>query len=76
MAQYEVVRNGEEEASTSLRQDLRENLEMCFMTIEAGGTHLVGEGQSIMRHPLFVGDNYAYWKIRIMLFIQATDYEA
>ena len=29
-----------------------------------------------MRPPLFVGDNYAYWKTRMRLFIQGTDYEA
>ena len=46
------------------------------MTIEAGTTYLVDERQSIVKPPLFVGDNYAYWKIRIKLFIQATDYEA
>ena len=29
-----------------------------------------------MRPPLFVGDNYAYWKIKMRLFSQGTDYEA
>ena len=48
---------------------------MCLMVFEASGTHLVGEGQSIVRPPLFVGDNYAYWKTRMRLFIQANDYE-
>ena len=46
------------------------------MAIEAGSTNLVGEGQSIVRPPLFVGDNYTYWKTRMRLFIQATVYEA
>ena len=29
-----------------------------------------------MRPLLFVGDNYAYWKRMMRLFIQANDYEA
>ena len=29
-----------------------------------------------MRPFLFIGDNYAYWKTRMRLFIQGTDYEA
>ena len=45
------------------------------MAFEVNGTHLVGEGQSIVRPPLFVGDNYAYWKTRMRLFIQANDYK-
>ena len=29
-----------------------------------------------MKPLLFIGDNYAYWKKRMRLFIQGTDYEA
>ena len=68
-----VVRRGEEEASTSSKLD--KNEEICLMAFEVSGTHLVGERQSIVRPPLFVGDNYAYWKTRMRLFIQANDYE-
>ena len=75
MAQYDVMRKGEEEASTSSRRDTTDNEELCLMAIEAISTHLVGEGQSIVRPLLFVGDNYTYWETRIMLFIQETDYE-
>ncbi|KAK9034020.1 hypothetical protein V6N11_050199 [Hibiscus sabdariffa] len=32
------------------------------------------EGQSISKPPFFNGANYPYWKNRIMLFIQSTDY--
>ena len=35
----------------------------------------MGEGQSTVRPPLFVGDNYTYWKTRMKLFIQASDYK-
>ena len=49
---------------------------MCLMAIEASPTHLVGEGQSIVRPPLFNGENYAYWKTRMRQFIQANDYKA
>ena len=45
------------------------------MALEADSNHLVGEGQSTVRPPLFVGENYAYWKTRMKLFIQASDYE-
>ena len=45
------------------------------MAFEVNETHLVGEGQSIVRSPLFFGDNYTYWKTRIRLFIQANNYE-
>ena len=48
---------------------------MCFMALEADSNHLVGEGQSTVRPPLFFVDNYAYWKTRMKLFIQASDYE-
>ena len=67
MAQESVVRRGEEIASTSGCE------EMCLMAIENSGNHLVGEGQSTMRPPLFIGDNYTYWKIRMRLFIQGID---
>ena len=46
------------------------------MAFKANTTHLVGECQSIVRPLLFVGENYAYWKTRMRLFIQAIDYEA
>ena len=46
------------------------------MAIEASSTHLIGEGQSIVRPPLFKGENYAYWKTRMRFFIQANYYEA
>ena len=49
---------------------------MCLMAIEASPTHLVGEGQSIVRPLLFNGENYAYWKTRMRQFIQANDYKA
>ncbi|KAL4335130.1 hypothetical protein GQ457_07G007280 [Hibiscus cannabinus] len=32
------------------------------------------EGQSISKPPFFNGANYPYWKNRMMLFIQSTDY--
>ena len=48
---------------------------MFFMAFEADSNHLVCEGQPTIRSPLFVGDNYAYWKIGMKLFIQANDYE-
>ena len=58
MAQDCVVRKGEKKVSTSSRIDTNEK--MCLMEFEASGTHLVEERQSIVRPPLFVGDNYAY----------------
>lgn len=33
------------------------------------------EGQSTNRPPLFSGSNYNYWKARMRIYIQATDYE-
>ncbi|KAG8499227.1 hypothetical protein CXB51_005730 [Gossypium anomalum] len=36
---------------------------------------ILGEGHSTIRHPLFNGTNYSYWRIRMKLFIQANDYE-
>ena len=70
------MRRGEKIASTSSSQVINGNEEICVMAIENGENHLVGEGQSIVRPSLFVGDNYTYWKIRMRLFIQGTDYEA
>ncbi|KAK8718175.1 hypothetical protein V6N13_045418 [Hibiscus sabdariffa] len=32
------------------------------------------ESQSISKPPFFNGANYPYWKNRMMLFIQSTDY--
>nr|KYP73701.1 hypothetical protein KK1_006349 [Cajanus cajan] len=32
-----------------------------------------GEGASIYRHPVFNGENYVYWKIRMRIFIEAID---
>ena len=57
--------------STISQQDTQE---MCLMAFEADANHLMGEVQSTVRPPLFVGDNYAYWKTRMKLFIQASDY--
>ena len=34
-----------------------------------------GEGTSINRPPLFNGEGYAYWKVRMKIFIQAIDME-
>ena len=45
------------------------------MALEADSNHLMGEGQSTVRPPFFVGDNYAYWNTRMKLFIKASDYE-
>ena len=72
MAQQCVVRMEEEYASTISQQDIQE---ICFMTFEADANHLVGERQSTVSPFLFVGDNYAYWKTRVNLFIQASDYQ-
>ena len=72
MAQQCVERRKEELGPTISQRNTQE---MCFMALEADSNHLVGEGQSIVRPPLFVGDNYAYWKTRMKLFIQASDYE-
>ena len=38
------------------------------------GTHLA-EGQSTTRPPLFNGENYNYWKVRMMIYIQANSYK-
>ena len=63
----------EKHAPTISQQNTQE---MCLMALKTDANHLMGEGQSSVRPPLFVGDNYAYWKTRIRLFIQANDYEA
>ena len=76
MAQKYVVKGNEELPATNSRQDTRKDEEMCLMAIKASLTHLVGEGKSIVRPPLFNGENYAYWKTRMRLFIQANDYDA
>ncbi|KAG2727786.1 hypothetical protein I3760_01G174400 [Carya illinoinensis] len=34
-----------------------------------------GEGQSSSRPPLFCGDNYSFWKVRMRIFIQAQGRE-
>ena len=54
MAHNYKVKRDEELVSTSLRQEISESQEMCLMAIEAGGTHLVVERQSIARFPLWV----------------------
>ncbi|KAL4386121.1 hypothetical protein GQ457_09G000070 [Hibiscus cannabinus] len=33
------------------------------------------ESQSITKSPFFNGDNYPYWKNRMMLFIKSNDYQ-
>ena len=33
------------------------------------------EGQSIIRPPFFDGANYSYWKERMQIFIQSTNYQ-
>ena len=32
-----------------------------------------GEGSSINRPPVFSGEGYAYWKVRMKIFIEAID---
>ena len=34
-----------------------------------------GEGQSSSRPPLFCGDNYSFWKVRMRIFLQAQGRE-
>ncbi|EOY08676.1 Uncharacterized protein TCM_023672 [Theobroma cacao] len=36
---------------------------------------IVTEGQSIYRHSLLDGSNYAYWSTRKSIYIRALDYE-
>src|SRR5215475_1950824 len=35
----------------------------------------LSEGQSTTRPPFFNGENYPYWKERMRIFIQSTDYQ-
>nr|KYP36605.1 hypothetical protein KK1_042263 [Cajanus cajan] len=39
----------------------------------ANNNLLYGEGESIHRPPVFNGENYVYWKIRMRIFIEAID---
>ena len=39
----------------------------------ASSTFFLGEGASINRPPYFNGDCYAYWKIKMKIFIQSQD---
>ena len=64
MAQQCEERMEKEHAPTISQQNIQE---MCCMTLEADANHLIGEGQSTVRPPLFFGDNYAYWKTRMKL---------
>ena len=59
-AQESIMRRGEEITLTNSSQVTNGYEEMCLMAIENSGNHLVGEGQSIVRPPLFISDNYAY----------------
>ena len=72
MAQQCVERMEQEHAPLISQRNTHE---MCFMALEANTTQLVGEGQSTVRPLLFVGENYAYRKTRMQLFIQTSDYE-
>ena len=45
------------------------------MAYNGVATNSVSEGHSTVRPPFFDEDNYSYWKTRMMLFIQANDYE-
>ena len=33
------------------------------------------EGQHVARPPLLTGDNYSYWKNRMISFLQGIDYD-
>ena len=55
MAQSCVIRRGEEEASTSGRQ------ETCFMAFEANSTHLVGE--TLHKAPRIDKFEFCQWKL-------------
>ena len=33
------------------------------------------EGQSIARPPMFNGNNYAYWKVRMGIYLSSVDYD-
>ena len=37
--------------------------------------HTLAEGQSTTQPPFFNGVNYSYWKERMRIFIQSTDYD-
>ena len=54
---------------------LKRQDKVCLMALETNANVIGLEGHSIMRPPLFNGDNYSYWKTRMRLFIQANDYE-
>ena len=56
-------------------QKMKSQDEVYFMAFETNANAIGLEGHSIMRPPLFNGDNYSYWKIRMRLFIQVNDYE-
>ena len=36
---------------------------------------MLPEGNSATRPPLFNGNNYGYWKVRMIIFLQSMDYE-
>ena len=36
---------------------------------------MLPEGNSTTRPPLFNGNNYGYWKVRMIIFLQSMDYE-
>lgn len=33
------------------------------------------EGQSIARPPMFNGNDYAYWKVRMGIYLSSVDYD-
>jgi len=33
------------------------------------------EGQSIVRPPMFNGNDYAYWKVRMSIYLSSVDYD-
>ena len=33
------------------------------------------EGQSIARPPMFNGNDYAYWKVRMSIYLSSVDYD-
>ncbi|BAU03666.1 hypothetical protein VIGAN_UM153700, partial [Vigna angularis var. angularis] len=41
----------------------------------AGSHQTFVEGASINRPPLFTGENYAFWKVRMQIFIESIDCE-
>ena len=36
---------------------------------------MLPEGNSATRPPLFNGNNYGYWKVRMIIFLQSMEYE-